>query len=1314
MADPSAITMPRAQRTLRWFVRFVWLGSLTLLILVALYVGLGRQVMDNLHHFKSELEHKASVVVGQPVSIERIHGEWRGLDPILRVSGVELAHRDDGRTVASLGQLRVRLDSWASLQRFRLVFSEFSLRDADASLVQQRDGRIGIEGVWLPPERETEPYGLPEVAAAASESFEARFGRWIRELGDVFSNPAARIENLKLRVNPAGAEASDFVVPQMDLRFEDDIFSASGRLIRSGDEGRASTFILRGRHFFSGGFTGRVYTELNSSRFFDAFLRHYDWRNVSVVGLKAEARAWLQFADGRMISATGRVTCPFLQMRANGTDMDPQQDLSMIGTWQRNGAQWQGRVSASGFKWGKYETQSTGARIRRDANGIKVRVQGLDIAPVRDLVSAMGLLPVALQKELLGYQPRGRVRNLYLSLPDDQQWHVRGQLEGFGMQAYQGKPAITGLSGFFDVDAGGGRLTVRPGAMELGFPDLFTESWDLSRFIGTIRWERRGRGWWLRSDNLLARYGSALIEADFGLRLREEDDTLALRVGLANADSGMLGLLVPGPVVPDRIYELLSENVSGGRISHGWYYGYGSIRSGEPHSAFSSAFKYHFENADITYSPEWPALEEVTGTVRFQPSQGIVKVDSARIGGIDLQPSTARFGWGNTGFRVDLDAALRREGAILTRQWRETSPLPDIFGDWIRDFRLEGPAEAALSASLWPREEREPQLELNLDLKGASLRYLPAGLSWGNLTGPVRYRTGEGFDTTTLEARFLGSPVAISVRDKPDRAPVIRQRGGLAVNTLKSQSGSGLPGLRGDLDYAASLRPTQGPRLRLDADLTEIGSDWPSPLSKGIGESHSLTAEVDFSTEGRLIVAGHWHPLGAFRMAFQNLAFERGRFALGARSAGLPEDTGLYVTGAVPVLDVTEWHQAINRMPSSEASPADAMQSVRLNLAIDELRIGDRAMGSVGVRGGTGRSGEWRVALQGERIAGNISVPADDGPDQVVLENLDIPERNSPEQEAASSSSGSGLPPSSWPYADVSINNFRFEGRNFRQVDFRVRRADNDIAIQSLQASMGELDLTGDLIWRPGTESGVTEFEGALEGGSLKGLEALIGETVPIRNKRAQADISLAWPGAPADIELASLSAELDFRLENGTIEQGSEAARLFRVFGLLNTDTLWRRLQLDFSDVYGSGIPFDHMEGSALIHDGKLTLDPKITIQAPSGGFRMSGEADLIEETLDMRLVVVLPITQNLPLAAVLSGFAAPVGGVLFIIDQVFGGVLSRVTSATYSVGGTWDDPDVELRNLFDTESDLEGYDRPDMELDPGETSAPTEEIRR
>jgi uncharacterized protein YhdP len=294
------------------------------------------------------------------------------------------------------------------------------------------------------------------------------------------------------------------------------------------------------------------------------------------------------------------------------------------------------------------------------------------------------------------------------------------------------------------------------------------------------------------------------------------------------------------------------------------------------------------------------------------------------------------------------------------------------------------------------------------------------------------------------------------------------------------------------------------------------------------------------------------------------------------------------------------------------------------------------------------------------------------------------------------------------------VADLRFEGRDFRNVRLLVRPGAERMTIRDMSFSMADLDLTGDLSWQPGQTPGTSEFSGTLSGGSLKGLESLLGQPVPIRNSKTRVRVDFAWPGGPADLNLASLEAEIGFRFENGTIEEGSDASRVFRVFGLLNTDTIWRRLQLDFSDVYESGIPFDYMEGDALIHEGRLIFDPKVDIQAPSGGFRMSGEADLIEETLDMRLVVVLPITQNLPLAAVLFGFAPPVGGALFVIDQVFGGLLSRVTSATYSVGGNWNDPDVSLRNLFDTESDLNSYERPEMDLNTGELDDPAEEIRR
>jgi len=98
--------------------------------------------------------------------------------------------------------------------------------------------------------------------------------------------------------------------------------------------------------------------------------------------------------------------------------------------------------------------------------------------------------------------------------------------------------------------------------------------------------------------------------------------------------------------------------------------------------------------------------------------------------------------------------------------------------------------------------------------------------------------------------------------------------------------------------------------------------------------------------------------------------------------------------------------------------------------------------------------------------------------------------------------------------------------------------------------------------------------------------------------------------------------------------------------------------------------------------------MDPELQVVGPSGAFKLSGSTNLTDGALDMRLVVVLPLTQNLPLAALLMGASAPIGGALFVLDKVLGDPLSKLTSATYNVTGSWNEPEVDLRQVFDTGS--------------------------
>ncbi|TDT43252.1 uncharacterized protein (TIGR02099 family) [Halospina denitrificans] len=1317
MAHSPAVKTSLPQRLLRWSVNIVWLSVLTVLILVALYVGLGRQVMDNLHHFKSDIEQQVSSIVGQPVSIERIRGEWQGLDPILRVQGVALEGVDSERTVASLGELRLRLDSWASLRRLRIVLSEFVLRNGDASLVQQPDGRVGVEGIWLPPEQESEPYALPEVAAAASESFEARIGRWIGELGDVLSDPAVTVEELALHVKPAGGEASHFVVPHMDVRFESGIFRASGRLSRASNNVRTGLFALRGRHFFSGGFSGSLYLELDSGRFFDAFLRHYSWRNLTIAGIDAEAKGWFHFSDGRLSRANGRIHLPFLDMAVGGDSIEPLRNLTIRGGWERDGKGWRAQLVSNGYSWKGYETGSTALSLEDTDEGLALQAGSIELAPLGELAMASGMLPSDLHDNLVDHQPQGMVRNVRLNLPEGKPWSVTGEFQGGGVDAVDGAPRIRDLGGFFEAGPDSGRVVIEPGTVELGFPDLFTGPWTFTRLSGELRWQRRRDGWWIGSHNLAGRYRGAVAESAFGLRLREnQDDTLSLRVGISDARAAMLEALVPRQIVPDQLYRFLTRQVGEGRIPHGWYYGHGTLGDAA-YPGFTSSLRYGFESTDLTYHPDWPPLRNASGQAKLQGEEATVTLSQGQVGGIELEPGRVRITPASSGVRVDVETGVRRQQRFLTEQWRR-SPLPEMLGDWIRETTLYGPVAADLSMSLWPEMERAPEFDLNVDLNEAGFDFRPADLQWRNLTGSVRYGSDSGIEPTTLEGRFLDAPVTVRVEEDEDAALVVRQKGTASVEAIEEWVGRRLIGLSGSLGYEASLRPTEGPLLRLDADLERVGSSLPRPLSKRAGEAHSLTTTLDFSQDQRLVVDGNWNPLGAFQMVFAGGALERGRIALGVRSTRLPEEPVLSLTGAIPYLNLGEWSSVLDSdlgaPESASESEGSMMPDVRFNLAVERTEVAGRNMGHVRAEGESQSGSGWRIGVKGNRIDGEFILPGDEvEPIGVELSNLDIPEP-SDSVDPDVPPNPDGMDVGSWPQVDASIADLRFEGRDFRNVRLLLRPGAERMVIRDLSLSMADLDLTGDLSWQPGQTPGTTEFSGTLSGGSLKGLESLLGQPVPIRNRKTRARIDFAWPGGPADLELASLEAEIGFRLENGTLEEGSDASRVFRVFGLLNTDTIWRRLQLDFSDVYESGIPFDYMEGDALIHEGRLIFDPKVVIQAPSGGFRMSGEADLIEETLDMRLVVVLPITQNLPLAAVLFGFAPPVGGALFVIDQVFGGLLSRVTSATYSVGGNWNDPAVSLRNLFDTESDLNSYERPEMDLNTGESDDPAEEIRR
>ncbi|AHI32944.1 hypothetical protein AU15_00870 [Marinobacter salarius] len=273
-----------------------------------------------------------------------------------------------------------------------------------------------------------------------------------------------------------------------------------------------------------------------------------------------------------------------------------------------------------------------------------------------------------------------------------------------------------------------------------------------------------------------------------------------------------------------------------------------------------------------------------------------------------------------------------------------------------------------------------------------------------------------------------------------------------------------------------------------------------------------------------------------------------------------------------------------------------------------------------------------------------------------------------------------------WPDVDVRIAALNMDGENAGSWSFQLRPEATQLLVQDIVGTLKSLTLTGELSWSIAAGREITRFTGDINGKSLADLDTLVGAEIPFRSKNTAVKLDIDWPGRPDQFDVSGLSGSVSVRFDDGVILEGNNTAQLFRVFNLLNADTLWRRLKLDFSDLYEAGVAFDAISGKASMINGLLTLDPELQVVGPSGAFKLTGTSNMIEETLDMRMVVVLPLTQNLPLAALLMGAGAPIGGALFVLDKVLGDPLSKLTSATYSVSGSWDEPDVRLRRVFDT----------------------------
>ena len=1216
----------------------IWWLLLAVVVLLALYAGIGRQVTQNINEYRSSIEQRLSSELGQPVSIGGLSSSWNWLDPtIVARDIVVVSESDRSDVVGSLKSVRIGLDFLASLMRLRIVFADFNADGLELTINQTPRGVVTVEGV-----------DIPDPVANDLEL-------WLDIAGEWLSDPSVKITRLDLGIRDANGTLRHVEVPQLDLIYRRGLFHASGRAMRPGTTEQLASFELVGRHFFRGDFTGQVYADINSGRLFDGLAEEYAWRNIRAEGFDLGGQVWMTFRDGRIEQVSGNLETPYLQLGVGHQSLAPLENIRAKFGWRRHDTLGEHEPEAAAKPWyatGEFHVKELewewngntvspfSLRFSHRDGSRRLIADALSLQPLRQLAVGMNLLPGRAERALENYRPTGRLDRVMLNLPADDSdgFELTAALNNLGVRAHDGAPGVSGLDGTLLVNPEGGFVRVNSEELSLGFPELFRGDWGLRDVSAGVAWRFEGGVTRVYADDIRMIYGAnTRLTGAFDLRMDQGgEDNLGLKVGVRDGTADMLADFVPVKVVEPDLYEWLTTAITRADISSGEFYGHGQIDRDAPENSFSSSMVYRFEEASIRYDERWPEVADASGEVFIQDGRTRVDIRSGRTGGLELEPSEVRVVPEGEDIQVYVDASAPVPGSALAF-WMDNSPLGELAGEAGRSIILDGDFHLELGLGLPLVSDAPPTINASVRADSGTLTYPEADLQWTQVNGELAFTSDKGFSENPLQARFMGAPVTVLMRrSENDQSLNIRQYGRLDVRQLLDRTelpeGTGM-GLSGDIGYQATLdvSPDTASAVTLYSDLAGLSVDWPAPLAKDIDAEAPLRVTVTPRQQSGLDLSVDWQDRADLNLTWQ---------------AGM------------------------------------------VDIALNELFLGDRQLTDITVSARQSDS-EWLITTDSEWASGSVIWPRDDRPVNVDLERLTLhrsdneaDEGQEPEQAQAFRDLDIG----NWPDVDVRIAALNMDGENAGSWSFQLRPEATQLLVQDIVGTLKSLTLTGELAWSIAAGREITRFTGDINGKSLADLDTLVGAEIPFRSKNTAVKLDVDWPGRPDQFDVSGLSGSVSVRFDDGVILEGNNTAQLFRVFNLLNADTLWRRLKLDFSDLYEAGVAFDAISGKASMINGLLTLDPELQVVGPSGAFKLTGTSNMIEETLDMRMVVVLPLTQNLPLAALLMGAGAPIGGALFVLDKVLGDPLSKLTSATYSVSGSWDEPDVRLRRVFDT----------------------------
>lgn len=908
------------------------------------------------------------------------------------------------------------------------------------------------------------------------------------------------------------------------------------------------------------------------------------------------------------------------------------------------------------------------------------------------LLPLLGLMPQKdIRERLRDLAPTGEWSDMRFTLArrsvsDPWRFDARANFRDMGFAPVGRAPGLRGVSGSLAGNEAAGHVMIDTQSAVYTWPDQFPEPIALLALKTTLYWRRTPQELLLATSNLELRTHAAQLHAKLAWSQPSDGNSpvLTLASSVDDGNAADARLYFPHQLLPPAALQWLDRAFIAGHVPHADAVFEGPVRH-FPFRDGSGLFLIRF-NADhmtLDYRQDWPRIEGLAAQAEFRNQGMSVKVTSALIGGLKVDPGDVRFADFKTG-EMRVHAAAHGDAADALGYLAAT-PLDALADHGFSSVEGSGPLRCAVDLFFPFKQFDERRVQVHVDLENATLKAHGSSLTATELSGPVDI-DGAQVVRADVHGRLLGGSFQMTTRAPRSRGPARTQldfRGTLSGEAL--HAALSLPDsvtLGGQTDWRGVLRmspePSRERSVRLISSLAGLEINLPEPLAKPAGSSMPASVEVQ------------WPAANVTQLRFALASVVRGDVALngdpagskvaraaiwfGGRDPSPAEASGVSVGGDIQELDLAGWLKLASGLKGQKPLTT-ALRSAKLT--VGQINYLSLAFFDVTL-GLAQEEGAWRIALEGPNVAGTVSLPSPAEPAapwDLEFERLKVMDSGSAGQPAHDEDRKPPTDPRTLPAIKFHAAELTWGDRQFGEVRATLVKVDNGLSLKELTATSASYGASATGEWL----AAGSRLRGTITSSDVGETLKALGFAAVMEAKSGSLDFDLAWRGAlggdaPGADALSAATGHVQASIDKGQIVGLKPGPG--RVLGLASFSELPRRLALDFSDLTDKGFAFDTIRGNFELRDGSARTED-LLVKGPAAEIGVIGRVGLKNRDYDQIAVVTGNVSGTLALPAFAAG--PVVGGVVLLFTQVFKQPLKGLVRGYYRITGSWDNPTVE-----------------------------------